>query len=42
MENHKRYNSIEKVGQGTYGAVYKSRDTLTNDVRRFFTSRLLL
>ena len=32
MENSKRYTSIEKVGQGTYGAVYKSRDTLTNEV----------
>ena len=27
-----RYINIEKVGQGTYGAVYKSRDTVSKDV----------
>jgi len=27
MENETRYINLEKVGQGTYGAVYKSRDT---------------
>jgi len=32
MENEDRYINIEKVGQGTYGAVYKSRDKVTNNV----------
>jgi|JI10StandDraft_1071094.scaffolds.fasta_scaffold627161_1 hypothetical protein len=32
MENENRYINIEKVGQGTYGAVYKSRDTVSKDV----------
>ncbi|TCD60992.1 Cyclin-dependent kinase catalytic subunit [Steccherinum ochraceum] len=27
-----RYSKIEKVGEGTYGVVYKARDVTTNDV----------
>lgn len=32
MENENRYQQIEKVGQGTYGAVYKGRDSQTKEV----------
>jgi cyclin-dependent kinase len=28
-----RYEKIEKIGEGTYGVVYKARDTETNEVR---------
>lgn len=34
MENEHRYLNIEKVGQGTYGAVYKGRDTVTKEVSK--------
>lgn len=27
-----RYQRISKIGEGTYGVVYKARDKLTNDV----------
>ena len=27
-----RYEQLEKLGEGTYGVVYKSRDTQTNEV----------
>lgn len=36
MENNSsRYKQIKKVGQGTYGCVYKSEDTLTKEVRSY-------
>lgn len=41
MENENRYINIEKVGQGTYGAVYKGRDTQTKDVSQILSFRLL-
>lgn len=31
MERIERYQKIEKIGEGTYGVVYKSRDRNTND-----------
>ncbi len=27
-----RYQRINKIGEGTYGVVYKARDKLTNDI----------
>ena len=27
-----RYTKLEKLGEGTYGVVYKVRDKLTNEV----------
>lgn len=27
-----RYQKIEKIGEGTYGVVYKARDTVTNEI----------
>jgi serine/threonine protein kinase len=27
-----RYQRIEKIGEGTYGVVYKARDLQTNDI----------
>ncbi len=27
-----RYARIEKIGEGTYGVVYKARDKITNDI----------
>lgn len=27
-----RYQRISKIGEGTYGVVYKARDKLTNDI----------
>jgi len=27
-----RYEKLEKVGEGTYGVVYKSRDTQTKEI----------
>lgn len=31
MDNLNRYKEIKKVGQGTYGAVFKSEDTYTKE-----------
>lgn len=27
-----RYERLSKIGEGTYGVVYKARDTVTNDM----------
>jgi cyclin-dependent kinase 2 len=32
MDNYNRYKEIKKVGQGTYGAVFQSQDTLTKEM----------
>lgn len=31
-EGDSRYEKMDKLGEGTYGIVYKSRDRLTNEV----------
>ena len=31
-ETNLRYEKIEKLGEGTYGVVYKSKDKETNEV----------
>ena len=38
MDNINRYKEIKKVGQGTYGAVYKSTDTQTGKVSERISS----
>jgi serine/threonine protein kinase len=32
MEGIEHYQKIEKIGEGTYGQVYKARDIHTNDL----------
>lgn len=32
-----RYERMEKLGEGTYGVVYKARDIETNEVRKLIT-----
>lgn len=45
VECNKRYERIDKLGEGTYGIVYRSRDRETNEVLNslvIFYFRLLL
>jgi serine/threonine protein kinase len=39
-ESDFRYERMDKLGEGTYGIVYKSRDKETNEVS-FFSKQLL-
>ncbi len=32
MLNRERYEKIEKIGEGTYGIVYKAKDNVTNEL----------
>jgi len=32
LNNEDLYEKIEKVGEGTYGSVYKARNKLTNEI----------
>lgn len=32
MLNRERYEKIEKIGEGTYGIVYKAKDTVTQEM----------
>ena len=32
MKKNEKYQKIEKIGEGTYGVVYKAKDTKTSDV----------
>jgi serine/threonine protein kinase len=29
---NERFQKLEKIGEGTYGVVYKAKDTQTNDI----------
>jgi cyclin-dependent kinase 2 len=31
-QDQERYQRTEKIGEGTYGVVYKARDKVTNDI----------
>ena len=31
-EDMERYSKLEKIGEGTYGVVYKARDKLSNNI----------
>lgn len=37
-----RYERMEKLGEGTYGVVYKARDIETNDVRKIIMTQFFL
>lgn len=32
MLSRERYDKIEKIGEGTYGIVYKAKDTMTQEL----------
>lgn len=32
MKKSEKYHKIEKIGEGTYGVVYKAKDTKTGDI----------
>lgn len=32
MKKNEKYQKIEKIGEGTYGVVYKAKDTKTGDI----------
>lgn len=32
MKKSEKYQKIEKIGEGTYGVVYKAKDTKTSDI----------
>ena len=32
MKKNEKYQKIEKIGEGTYGVVYKAKDTKTSDI----------
>lgn len=32
MLSRERYEKIEKIGEGTYGIVYKAKDSFTNEL----------
>ena len=40
-ECDKRYERMDKLGEGTYGLVYRAKDKLTNEVRLFRFTTLL-
>ena len=31
-DNRERYEKLDKIGEGTYGVVYKARDTITKEL----------
>lgn len=41
LEGLDRYQKTDKLGEGTYGIVYKARDLVTDDVGSLNNCRLL-